>query len=68
MSKRTHFLYIGTTNDRARRVAEPKGDKLVCFEAYQDVRDAFAREKQLKGSKRAKKLSLIEALRPHGLN
>ena len=76
MSNRTHVLYIGITNDLERRVAEHKDDKgtgfthkyhltrLVYFELYQDVRDAIAREKQLKGWKREKKLSLIEALNP----
>jgi putative endonuclease len=76
MSNRMHVLYIGITNDLERRVAEHNDatgtgfthkyhlTRLVYFESYQDVRDAIAREKQLKGWKREKKLSLIEALNP----
>jgi putative endonuclease len=77
MSNRTHVLYIGITNDLERRIAEHKENtgtsfthkyhltRLVYFELYQDVRDAIAREKQLKGWKREKKLSLIDTLNPH---
>jgi len=71
-SKRNGTLYVGVTNDLARRVAE-HGDKvvpgftrrygvtiLVWYEVYDDINDAIAREKQLKGWNRAWKLRLIE--------
>ncbi|HXD91121.1 MAG TPA: GIY-YIG nuclease family protein [Candidatus Binataceae bacterium] len=76
MSNRAHVLYIGITNDLERRVADHQEStgagfthkyhlaSLVYFELYHDVRDAIAREKQLKGWKREKKVSLIEALNP----
>jgi putative endonuclease len=65
-------LYIGVTNDLRRRVSEHKAgkhpgftqkynlNKLVYFEHHQDVNAAIAREKQLKGGSRAKKIALIE--------
>jgi hypothetical protein len=37
---------------------------LVYFEHYREVRDAIAREKQLKGWRRARKNSLIATLNP----
>jgi putative endonuclease len=76
MTNRTHVLYIGITNDLARRVAEHKEGaipgftqkyhltRLVFFEPFEDVRDAIAREKQLKGWRREKKIDLFEALNP----
>ena len=76
MSNRTHVLYIGVTNDINRRVAEHQEGRiagfthkyhltrLVYFESFENVSDAIAREKQLKGWRRAKKIELIEALNP----
>jgi len=70
-SRRNGTLYVGVTNDLARRVAEHK-DKivpgftrrhgvniLVWYEVHNDVNDAIAREKQIKGWNRAWKLRLI---------
>jgi putative endonuclease len=69
-------LYIGVTNDLARRVAEHKAGthegftkkynvhKLVHFETYPDINAAIAREKQLKAGSRTKKLALINASNP----
>ena len=66
-------LYIGVTNDLARRMAEHKAGghegftkkynvhKLVHFETYSDINTAIARETQLKAGSRARKLALIEA-------
>lgn len=70
-SKKNGTLYIGVTNNLARRIYEHKNflvpgftsryyiDKLVYFEEYSDAYQAIAREKQLKGWNRAKKISLI---------
>ena len=67
-------LYIGVTNDLARRVAEHRSGmipgftqkynchKLVYFEEYSDVEQAIAREKQLKKWSRTKKDSLIDTM------
>jgi putative endonuclease len=69
-------LYIGMTNSLMRRVSQHrKGEipgfskryntnRLVCFERYNDVRDAIAREKQLKGWSRKKKEALINSTNP----
>ena len=37
-------------------------DKLVFYEAYDDITNAIAREKQIKGGTRAKKIKLIEEM------
>jgi putative endonuclease len=70
-------LYIGVTNDLARRVAEHKAgvhegftkqykvDKLVYFEDSPSIMAAIEREKQLKAGSRAKKLALINAANPY---
>ena len=69
-------LYTGITNDLARRVFEHKNQLvegftkkynikyLVYYEAVDDVEAAIAREKQIKGWLRAKKLQLINSLNP----
>ena len=70
-------LYIGVTNDLARRVAEHKAgvhegftkkykvDKLVYFEESPSIMAAIEREKQLKAGSRAKKLTLVNEMNPH---
>ena len=71
-SQRNGTLYVGVTNDLARRIGEHK-DKLVpgftkryevgilvWYEAFGDINDAIAREKQIKGWNRAWKIRLIE--------
>ena len=70
-------LYIGVTNNLERRVYEHKNkliegfskrynlNKLVYFECSQDIVIAIAREKQLKGWLRSKKISLIESVNPN---
>lgn len=72
MASRSRTLYIGVTGDLQKRVFEHKWrehdgftahyncDRLVWFEAHQDVAKAIAREKQLKRWSRAKKIVLIE--------
>jgi putative endonuclease len=69
-------LYIGVTNDLARRTYEHReglvqgftkkyGVKtLVYFEMFSDVHDAIHRETRLKKFTRARKLELIESGNP----
>ena len=69
-------LYIGVTNDLARRVSEHAGGggsfftqkynchKLVYFEVFPDIEQAIAREKQLKNWKREWKNELVETINP----
>jgi putative endonuclease len=71
-SKRNGTLYVGVTNDLARRASEhsikavPGFSKrygvniLVWYEIHNDINIAIAREKQIKGWNRAWKLRLIE--------
>jgi putative endonuclease len=75
-NKQKRTLYIGMTNDLERRMSEHKrGEiegfsqryrltRLVWFEHFRDVDAAIAREKQLKGWLRAKKIALIEEKNP----
>jgi putative endonuclease len=72
MSSRTKVLYIGITSNLELRVQQHKQGqhdgftkeyrchRLVFFERHATAASAIAREKQLKGWKRAKKLALIE--------
>jgi putative endonuclease len=65
------------TNDLERRVWEHKQKlaegftrkyncaKLVWFEEFQEIRDAIACEKRIKGLLRAKKVALIEERNPY---
>ena len=76
MTNKSHTLYTGVTNDLERRVYEHKQklvagftakyniDRLVYYEATQDVNSAIYREKQIKGWLRAKKIALIESMNP----
>jgi putative endonuclease len=76
MSGRTRTLYVGVTNDIARRAYETRTslsqallskyhlDRLVYFEEQPDIRDAIDREKQIKSWRREKKVVLIESLNP----
>ena len=76
MASRSRVLYIGVTNDLARRVNEHKRGldagftskyrvtRLVYFEEFADIRDAIAREKAIKGWKRSRKITLVEARNP----
>ena len=69
-------LYTGVTNDLKRRVFEHKSGlnegftkkyhvhKLVYFDIFDYVELAIAREKQIKGYSREKKIKLIEAMNP----
>ena len=70
-------LYVGVTSNLEKRFAEHRAgvhpssftkkynvDRLVFYELGKDIRSAIAREKQLKGWRRAKKVALIEAMNP----
>lgn len=69
-------FYVGVTNNLERRIREHQSGlidgftkkyrvhKLVYCENCHDVRDAIAREKQLKNWNREKKRTLIEKMNP----
>jgi putative endonuclease len=66
-----NVLYTGVTNDLERRCYEHKQkkikgftqkynvDKLIYFERFDSIDSAIAREKQIKGFSKEKKLALI---------
>jgi putative endonuclease len=68
--------YVGVTNDIVRRLREHKEKlvggfaskynitRLVYLEIFADPRDAIAREKQIKGLRRSRKVALIEEKNP----
>ena len=75
MADRSRHLYIGVTGHLAHRVQQHRlGDstftrryrmyRLVYVESTSDVRAAIAREKQLKGWLRSRKLALISEANP----
>lgn len=76
VASRSLTLYIGVTGNLKKRVFEHKRklhegfsatyncDRLVWFERFVEVGNAIAREKQLKGWRRAKKIALIAATNP----
>lgn len=75
-SQRNGTLYIGVTNNLARRVEEHKDGVidgftkkygvhlLVYYETYSDPVDANAGERNMKAWKRVWKIKLIEELNP----
>ena len=76
MTNRSKTLYVGVTNNLVRRVYEHKQKlirgftalynltRLAYYESTSDVNSAIAREKQIKGWLRKKKIALIESTNP----
>jgi putative endonuclease len=72
----TGTLYIGITGNLDDRIYQHKEgifpgfsktygcNRLLYYERHTDIRTAIAREKQLKGWRREKKLNLIRTLNP----
>jgi len=77
LANRSRTLYVGVTNNLQRRIYEHREGlvpgfatrfnikRLVHFEAFPTMLDAIAREKQLKGWRREKKVTLIATMNPH---
>jgi putative endonuclease len=77
LSNKSKTIYTGVTNDLRRRLYEHKNktvkgftskyniNKLVYYEESGDIKAAIAREKQLKGWLRIKKIQLIESQNPN---
>jgi putative endonuclease len=76
LSNKRGALYTGVTNDLEQRVYQRKNKliegftkrynitELVYFESSDDVAVAIAREKQIKGLLRSKRVELIKSLNP----
>jgi putative endonuclease len=81
MSNQSHTIYVGSTVDLLLRVrqhidkrfknaftARYHFTRLVYFEVMPSIADAEAREMEIKGWKRAKKVELIQAKNPNWLD
>ena len=76
LASRSRNLYTGVTNHLERRLVEHREGlvpgftsryrifRLVHYEAFTDIRYAIAREKEIKGWRREKKVWLIERENP----
>lgn len=74
LTNRSGTLYTGVTNDLSRRLAEHRSGsgftaryaigRLIYAEAHPTAADAIAREKQIKGWRRTKKVALVNAANP----
>ena len=74
MTNASQTLYTGVTNNLERRVYEHKHklvpgftsryqiNRLIYYEVCGDIRAEIAREKEIKGWSRAKKIALIESM------
>jgi putative endonuclease len=74
---RSHVLYTGITGNLSHRVFQHKGKlvpgftsrynltRLVYYECFVYLDAAIAREKEIKGWRRSKKIHLIETMNPH---
>jgi putative endonuclease len=72
LTSRTRVLYTGSTSDLHRRVFQHKAglfpgftlqyrvDRLVYYESHRSIQAAIAREREIKGWRRIKKVELIE--------
>ncbi|MEY5045170.1 MAG: hypothetical protein RL713_395 [Bacteroidota bacterium] len=77
-NSRKTSVYTGVTNDLSVRLLQHWDDRnsmksftgkykcynLVYFEVFDDINDAIAREKEIKGWKRCRKNTLIETTNP----
>ncbi|HQA81989.1 MAG TPA: GIY-YIG nuclease family protein [Syntrophales bacterium] len=80
LTNKSRTLYVGMTNNLERRVYEHKNklvpgftskynlDIILYYEQTADVLSAIAREKQIKGWTRSKKIALIESQNPKWLD
>ena len=76
VASRSRTLYIGVTGRLIPRIREHregthdgftakyKCNRLIYYERFQYIQDAIAREKQLKGWRREKKLALMAQMNP----
>jgi len=76
LGSRSRVLYTGVTNDLERRVGEHRRKshgrfttryyvkELVYWEEFGEVVIAIAREKEIKGGGRGKKVALVESVNP----
>jgi putative endonuclease len=75
-NRRQGTLYTGVTSNLAQRIFQHRDgmtpgfatrygcNRLVFYETYERIDETIAREKQIKGGSRAKKIALIEMINP----
>jgi len=76
-NQNNRVLYTGVTGDIKSRIENHKkkkypgsftarynADKLVWYQEFESIKDAYNREKQLKAGSRKKKLALINKMNP----
>ena len=75
-NKQNGTLYVGVTSNLIKRVYQHKSGltpgfsqrygckTLVYYEIFEDMPNAIAREKQIKGGSREKKIFLIKSINP----
>ena len=76
-NKNNTTLYVGVTSNLPERILQHREkrfknsfsekynlDKLVYWEAFQEIGDAIGREKQLKAGSRQKKIELMNCFKP----
>ncbi len=75
-NRRRGTLYTGVTSNLPERIFHHREgltpgftsrygcNRLVFYERYERMDEAIAREKQIKGGSRARKIALIEAMNP----
>jgi len=80
MTNVSKTLYVGITNNLMRRILEYRSKsipgftkkynitKLVYFDSTSDARTAIAREKRIKGWRRARKMELINSINPYWID
>ena len=80
LASKSGVLYIGVTSRLTRRTIEHRQElvagftkrynvtRVVHWERFGDIRSAIAREKQLKGWLRSKKIALIESTNPEWID
>ena len=77
-NKNNTTLYIGVTANLISRMWEHREkiyaksftarynlEKLIFYEGFHSIEEAIAREKQLKGGSRQKKIQLVQSISPH---
>jgi putative endonuclease len=77
LTNKSNTLYIGVTNNIERRLLEHhlkpvssftakyKLNKLIYLEEFEDIKEAIAAEKKIKGWTRNKKTELIKTINPN---
>lgn len=80
MTNKSRTLYVGVANNLQTRIYEHKNrllegftkkyniKMLAYFEIFNDIKLAIAREKQIKGWLRRKKVALVESVNPNWKN